>query len=67
MLVRHRFKLFAGFFLLNATIQLYIYIFIATECRDENFSLTLVNIRNELRLPSPEQMLIGCSFHKSQT
>lgn len=45
----------------------YIYIFIETECTDENFSLTLVNIRNELRLPSPEQLLIGCSFHKSQT
>lgn len=25
VLVRHRFKLFAGFFLLNATIHLYIY------------------------------------------
>lgn len=65
MLVRDRFKLFAGFVLLNTIIQLHI--FKDTECRDENFSFTLVNIRNELRLPTPELMLIGCSFHKSQT
>lgn len=38
-----------------------------TKCRDEHFSFTLLYIRNELRLPTPEQMLIGYSFHKSQT
>lgn len=46
---------------------LFSYIFKESESRVENFSFTLLIIRNWLRLPTPEQMLIGCSFHKSQT